>query len=314
MKALAFLKSVTLKKAAFILMVAAIALSAHAYRFNEHIIPEYKPDDHAIYVYGIDEKNKHHLFSSDGQYCYISSADNAIKSVAGQWVRRGDNIHINYQIPQRTFFALWHNWDHNEVPLIDMEDLIIPHAFNHQPFLLGFGDDTPTQLAIFDPKIHNTKQPIITEAKNVFVGENIKYKDGYALTAFSLENLDKIKQHQGGEGYALSLATTANTLSADEIAKRPTVFAIHHDGRLLLDDVPTYSYVSDDTNSDIIMMSNALAQCQGENPLSSLYQFYKDIADIPQKEAIIPLMIPQSHTIKYQGNIEQNATWLQPLP
>lgn len=297
--------------------VGAYAVSAHAL-FDEPIAPQYSQTDYAIYVYGMssaDKLSKFHLFGSDGQYCYQHTTDGRVKSVGGQWVRQGNQINITYHAPKRTFFGLWHSWGDYEADtaLVDVKKLTshegVTQGFDGQPFLLGFGHDTPTHLAVFDPNHHDAKQPVPKGASHVFVGEFVQGKNSHALTAFSLKNFDHIKALQGDDHYALSLATTPNTLSDDEIAERPTTFDIKHN-ILMLDDKPDIFFISNDTNTDVIRTSNYLHECQGGNPLRSLQRFYEDFNETPQEKAIVPFLVPDSHTITYQGTIDDGA-WLK---
>ncbi len=307
----------TFYKTLLAVLVGACTVSAHAL-FDEPIAPKYSETDYAIYVYGVssaDKFSKLHLFGSDGQYCYQHITGDKVKSVGGQWVRQGNQINITYHAPKRTFFGLWHGWgDYKaDTALVDVEKLAhkegTTQGFDGQPFLLGFGRDTPTHLAVFDPNHHDTKQPVPQGVSHVFVGEFVQGKNSHALTAFSLKNFDNIKVLQGDNHYALSLATTPNTLSDDEIVKRPTTFDIKHN-LLVLDETPNQVFVSNDTNTEIFIASNILEECQDKNPLRSLQHFYEDVNETPQEKAIVPFLVPDSHTITYQGVID-NGAWLK---
>lgn len=299
-----------LKKTLFAsLCVSGICVVTPAYAYwGDFFVPKYSTDEYAVYVYNI--ANTHaHLFGSDGYYCRIQSLDSKQKSVGGRWVRQDNNIHITYHTPKRQFFGLWNYWDGYPEFSIDVKMLADAHGFDGQPFLLGIGGDTPNSLAVFDPSIHSLNQPIPQGTKYVFVGEPTKGTEGYLLTAFSLENFDKIKAHNKDSKHYLSLASTPNTFSDDEIAKHPKTFQVY-DETLFIDETPATGFISDDTNTDVIMISNVLDECQGGNPLRSLTDFYQEVSETPKQKAIIPFLVPNSHTLVYQGEID-DGSWLK---
>lgn len=294
------------------IIIGGICAITPAHTYGDLIIPKRLSDDYAVYVYGFGN-DRVHLFGSDGQYCYKNFKNHHdFVSVGGQWVQHGNRIDITYDTPKRTFFGLWHNWGYDIAFHIDLETLI-EKGFGDKPFLLGFGQDVPTKLARFDKKIHATFQPISKGTKTVFIGEAEKQQDGYVLTAFSLENYEKIQAKKAGHGYFLSLASTPNGLTDDQIAKLPKSFKIYHLGAdevLFIDDAPAWGFVSNDTNTDVIMIGNLLNECQGESPLRSLKSYFETLSQTPQEKAILPLLVPNSRIITYQGAID-NGAWLK---
>lgn len=299
-------------KSLLLALVSGISMiSAHAYQ-SEPVVPQYNTKDYAVYVYYVGDEDNHkktYLFGSDGQYCYLQMVNHKYQTVGGHWKQQDNNIEITYHAPKRTFFGLWNDWRSHESPVIDVQNLANGQGFDGEPFLLGFGNDTPNKLAVFNPKIHVVHQVIPKDVNYVFVGENNKTKDGYTLTAFSLENMSKINTGNKENAYVLSLATTFNTLSDKEIAKLPKTLAIQ-DNILKLDEKPVLSFISNDTNTDVISMSNSLKECQGSNPLSGLKQYYENFSKTPQEKAILPFLEPNSQIIHYQGNID-NGAWLR---
>lgn len=285
--------------------------TAHAHQ-SEPVIPKHSTQDYAVYVYYVSDTDDHqatHLFGSDGQYCYLQMTDGKYNTVGGSWEQRDSSIHVNYHAPKRTFFGLRNDWYSHPSPVIDIQKLANGHGFDGEPFLMGFGNGMPQTLAVFDPKIHTVHQPIPTGATHVFVGENNRTKDGYALTAFSLENMAKINTDKQENVYVFSLASTPNTLSDDDIRQLPNNFETRN-GTLILGELPTFAFISNDTNTDVISISNTLNECQGANPLNSLKRYYQDFSKTPQEKAILPFLEPNSQIIHYQGHID-NGAWLK---
>lgn len=286
--------------------------TAHAYQ-SEPVIPKYDTQDYAVYVYYVgdtdDGQQATHLFGSDGQYCHVQMTGGKYSTVGGSWEQRDNGIHVSYHAPKRTFFALWNDWHSYSSPVIDIQKLVNAQGFDGEPFLMGFGNGTPQTLAVFDAKIHTVHQPIPTGATHVFVGENNKTKDGYALTAFSLENMAKINTDKQENAYVLSLASTPNTLSDDDIRQLPNNFEIRN-GALILGELPTFVFISNDTNTDVISISHTLNECQGTNPLNSLKRYYQDFSKTPQEKAILPFLEPHHQLIYHQGDVDEGA-WLK---
>lgn len=286
--------------------------TAHAYQ-SEPVIPKYDTQDYAVYVYYVgdtdDGQQATHLFGSDGQYCHVQMTGGKYSTVGGSWEQRDNGIHVSYHAPKRTFFGLWNDWRSHPSPVIDVQKLVNAQGFDGKPFLMGFGNDTPNKLAVFNPKIHTVHQPIPTGATHVFVGEPTKTDKGYVLTAFSLENMAKINTGKQENVYVLSLASTPNTLSDDDIRQLPNNFETRN-GTLILGELPTFAFISNDTNTDVISISNTLNECQGANPLNSLKRYYQDFSETPQEKAMLPFLKPNSQTIHYQGHID-NGAWLK---
>ena len=300
------------KKAVFNLSAIALVLahSAHA------IIPSYEPNAPLqAYVYEIDHSGSQagevHAFLSNGNYCYLVGAMGAgVGVLSGTWQRAGNDIKLTLTTPKTTIFGIWESTDgqHN---VVSVSEFLTFYGFGGQPFLFGFGTDKPTQLALYNHEIHAEDQPIPTGATHVFVGQNFKGKDGYTLTALSLENMTKIPEtlKRYGENVdgriQLSLGATPNMFATANpflLSQAKANISVHGNALQINGKATQGEKLTDQT--DIEGVKHLCSQ----SPASFAPQLEDNAT--PAEREVHTLLTPKTHQVHYQGKLD-NGTWLK---
>lgn len=199
------------KFAVSLILLTSVSANAHA------VLPTYTPNKPlTATVYGTSDSGSMATtataFLSDGSYCSVMAGVGALASLTGEWQQKGNRIEIalNPIVPNVNGV-----WEHQTgtTPNILISDWLV-QSFS-APFLVGFGDKTPTKLSIYDPQKGESTLAIPTKATHFFVGA---YKEGatkHTLTRFSLD-YTHLPSPDNGETFQLQTIAFPNILVGAE--------------------------------------------------------------------------------------------------
>lgn len=305
------------KKTLLTLNLIGLGLMNFAYA----IVPSYEPDAQpTAYFYAVDQVDlpprEFHAFLSNGDYCYLKTAQGVTSARSGSWQKAGKNIRLTLAKPENqiSVFGIWDDDTDKPFDNIALNEFLADG--DDQPFLLGFGTDKPTKLALYDPKIHAKEQPIPKGATHVFVGKNSQDKDGYTLTALSLENLDKIPQilkrhgQQRANKLQLTLIAIPDAFAKNPVLSKPNQSTIRiQDNTLKINGTITQGELLK-AQTDINKLKNLCSPQKTAQPFIDTFISSLGEPTSPMFNEIREHLIPKMHQIHYQGKLDK-GTWLQ---
>lgn len=182
------------------------------------VLPTYAPNQPLTAVAYNDENTgamtqKMTVFLSDGSYCIAMAGVGDLAFIQGKWHRQGDQVTTTLYSASPIITGEWRIT--NGITTGVLIDNWLIESFN-EPFLVGFGNKTPTKLDIYDPKKGTSTLPIPKGATHFFVGA---YKQGatkHTLIRFSLD-YNQLPPPEEGTTYNLEVIGYPNEFKNQDV-------------------------------------------------------------------------------------------------
>lgn len=199
------------KFAGSLILLASVSANAQA------VLPTYAPSEPlSATIYGTSDSGSMAMsataFLSDGSYCSVMAGVGALASLTGKWQQKGDNIEIALNPIVPNVHAVWEHKT-GTTPNVLISDWLV-ESFS-APFWVGFGNHTPTNLSIYDPKKGESTLNIPTGATHFFVGAYQEGATKHNLTRFSLD-YTHLPAPDRGETFQLQAIAFPNMLVGAE--------------------------------------------------------------------------------------------------
>lgn len=199
------------KFAVSLILLASVSANAQT------VLPTYAPNKPlTATVYGTSDSGSMTMsataFLSDGSYCSVMAGVGALASLTGKWQQKGNHIEITIDPIVPNVNGVWEHRT-GTTPNVLISDWLV--ASFSAPFLVGFGNKTPANLSIYDPKKGESTLSIPKGATHFFVGTYEQGATKHNLTRFSLDYAH-LPAPEKGETFQLQAIAFPNMLVGAE--------------------------------------------------------------------------------------------------